>query len=122
MRMKIGTELPAGYDVTHVDLAQSASVLIAHALLPIFGDNIPEKAAKANVEGILTELAYLFDEGEIEIGGKTYRPRLAFVDEAEAVLPGVAELANLHEMVADPFDLTPEANITFEAPEFDDPE
>ena len=77
--------------------------------------------SKANVEGILTEFAYLFDEGEIEIGGKTYRPRLAFIDEAEAVLPGVAELVTLNEMVADPFDLAPEANITFEAPEFDDP-
>lgn len=122
MRMKIGTELPTDYEVTHEDLAQSAGALIAHALLPIFGDKIPEEMAKANVEGILTEFAYLFDEGEIEIGGKTYRPRLAFIDEAEVVLPGVAELVNLHEMVAEPFDIAPEANITFEAPEFEDPE
>lgn len=121
MRMKIGTELPAGYEVSHEDLAQSVGALIAQALLPIFGEKIPSDMAKTNVEGILTEVAYLFDEGEIEIGGKTYRPRLAFVDEADAVLPGAAELANLHEMVADPFDLPPEANITFEAPEFDDP-
>lgn len=114
MRMTIGTELPAGYAVSHEDLAQTAGALIAHALLPLFAENMPEAAAKANVEGILTELAYLFDEGEIEIGGKNFRPRLAFVDEAGAVLPGVAALANLHEMVADPFDIEPEANITFE--------
>ena len=120
MRMKIGTKLPTGYKVTHEDLAQSAGALIAHALLPIFGDKIREELAKANVEGILTEFAYLFDEGEIEIGGKTYRPRLAFIDESGAILPGVAELVNLHALVADPFDFAPEANITFEAPEFDD--
>lgn len=121
MRMTIGTELPAGYAVSHEDLAQTAGALIAHTLLPLFAENMPETAAKANVEALLTELAYLFDEGEIEIGGKNYRPRLAFVDEAGAVLPGVAELVNLHEMVADPFDIAPEANITFEAAEFDDP-
>ena len=120
MRMKIGAELPASYEVTHEDLAQSAGALIAHALLPIFQENLPEEIAKANVEGILTEIAYLFDEGEIELGGKTYRPRLAFIDDTEAVLPGVAGLVNLHEMIADPFDLEPEANITFEAPEFDE--
>ena len=121
MRMKVGTELPTGYEVTHEDLAQSAGALIAHALLPIFGENAPKDVAKANVEGILTEFAFLFDEGEIEIGGKTYRPRLAFIDESQTVLPGAAELENFHEMVTDPFDLPPEANITFEAPEFDDP-
>ena len=71
MRMKIGAELPAGYEVTHEDLAQSAGALIAHALLPIFQENLREEIAKANVEGILTEIAYLFDEGEIELGGKT---------------------------------------------------
>jgi hypothetical protein len=121
MRMTIGTELPAGYAVSHEDLAETAGALIAHTLLPLFAENMPEDAAKANVEALLTELAYLFDEGEIEIGGKNYRPRLAFIDEAGAVLPGVAELVNLHEMVADPFDIAPEANITFEAAEFDDP-
>ena len=121
MRMKIGTELPKGYEVTHEDLAESAGALIAHTLLPIFGDEMPEEVAKANIEGILTEFAYLLDEGEIEIGGKTYRPRLAFIDESDAILPGVAELVNLHELVAEPFEIAPEANITFEAPEFDDP-
>ncbi len=121
MRMKIGAELPTGYEVTHEELAQSVGALIAHALLPIFGEKIPSEMAKANVEGILTEFAYLFDEGEIELGGKTYRPRLAFVDESNKVLPGFAELENLHEMVTEPFDLPPEANISFEAPEFDDP-
>lgn len=121
MRMKIGTELPAGYTVSHEDLAQTAGALIAQALLPLFAENMPETTAKANVEAILTELAYLFDEGEIEIGGKNYWPRLAFVDETGAVLPGVAALNNLHEMVVDPFDIAPEADITFEAAEYDDP-
>ena len=120
MRMKIGTELPADYAVSHEDLAQTAGALIAHTLLPLFAENMPEDAAKANVEALLTELAYLFDEGGIEIGGKNYRPRLAFVDEAGAVLPGAVHLVNLHEMVVDPFDIAPEANITFEAAEFDD--
>ncbi len=121
MRMTIGTELPEGYAVSHEDLAQTAGALIAHTLLPLFAENMPEKVAKANVEALLTELAYLFDEGQIEIGGRNYLPRLAFVDETGAVLPGVAGLDNLHEMVADPFDIAPEANITFEAAEFEDP-
>ncbi len=120
MKMKIGTELPADYQVSHEDLAESTATLIAHALLPLFAENMTEELAKANVEGIVTELAYLFDEGEIRIGGKTYRPRLAFVDEAGSVLPGVAELVTLHQLAEDPFEIDPEAKITFEEPEFDD--
>ncbi|MDX8351326.1 hypothetical protein [Cognatiyoonia sp. IB215182] len=118
MKMTIGTELPADYEVTHEDLAESVAALIGQALLPLFAENMPEEAAKANVEGILTELAYLFDEGEITLGGKTYRPRIAFVDEAGNTLPGVAALNNFHDLVVDPFDIAPEANITFEQPEF----
>jgi hypothetical protein len=120
MKMKIGTALPADYTVSHEDLAESAVTLIAHALLPVFAEGMTEAVAKANVEGIVTELAYLFDEGEIELGGKTYRPKLAFVDEAGNVLPGVAALNTLNELAADPFDIAPEAAITFEEPEFDE--
>lgn len=117
MKMKIGTELPAGYVVNHDDLAESATALMAQALLPLFAENMSEEMAKANVEGIITELAYLFDEGEIEIGGRTYRPRLAFVDDQGNVLPGVADLVTLHTLAEDPFEIAPEAGITFEAPE-----
>lgn len=120
MKMTIGTELPADYEVNHEDLAQTAGSFIGHALLPLFIENMPEEAAKANVEAILIELAYQFDEGEIEIGGKTYRPRLAFVDDAGAILPGAAELNNLNMMVTDPFDIPEEANISFETDEFEE--
>lgn len=118
MKMKIGTPLPDAYVVRHEDLAETASTLIAHALLPLFAENMSEELAKANVEGIVTELAYLFDEGEIELGGKTFRPRLAFIDDTGALLPGAAELNTLHQLAEDPFEIAPEANITFEAPEF----
>lgn len=118
MRMKIGTELPADYVVSQEDLAETAATLIAHTLLPLFAENMSEEMAKANVEGIVTELAYLFDEGAIELGGKTFRPRLAFVDEAGNVLPGVAELVTMHELATEPFEIAPEAGITFEEPEF----
>ncbi|MEJ6402608.1 hypothetical protein [Yoonia sp. 2307UL14-13] len=120
MKMTIGTPLPPEYEVGHNDLAESVAALIAHALLPLFAENMSEDAAKANVQGILTELAYIFDEGEIVLGGKSYRPRLAFVDEAGQVLPGAAALNNLHEMVEDPFDITPEAQIRFEEDVFVD--
>ncbi len=120
MKMKIGTELPDDYVVSHEDLAESVATLMAQALLPLFAENMSEDLAQANVEGIVTELAYLFDEGEITIGGKTYRPRIAFVDETGAILPGAAELDTLHELVAEPFDIAPEAKITFEVPEFDE--
>lgn len=120
MKMRIGTELPADYVVSHEDLAESASALIAHALLPIFAENMSEDMAKANVEGIVTELAYLFDEGEIELGGKTFRPRLAFIDEAGQILPGAAELTTLHQLAEEPFEIDPDAGITFEQPEFAD--
>lgn len=120
MKMTIATPLPDDYVVSHEDLAETASALIAHALLPIFAENLPENMAKANVEGIVTELAYLFDDGEIELGGKTFRMRLAFADENGEILPGAAALNNLHELAEDPFEISPEAGITFEAPEFDD--
>lgn len=118
MKMKIGTPLPDDYVVSHEDLAETAATLIAHTLLPIFAENMSEDVAKANVEGIVTELAYLFDEGEIELGGKTFRPRLAFVDENDAILPGVAQLTTFHQLAQDPFEIAPEAGITFEEPEF----
>lgn len=118
MKMTVGTELPADYQVSHEDLAESAATLIAHALLPLFAENMPDELAKANVEGIVTELAYLFDEGEISLGGKTYRPRLAFVDDTGQVLPGVAALVNFHELAEQPFEIAPEAGITFEEPQF----
>lgn len=114
MKMKIGTELPADYVLAHEDLAESAATLIAQTLLPLFAENMSAEVAKANVEGIVTELAYLFDEGEITIGGKTYRPRIAFIDEAGVAVPGFAELDTLHALVDDPFDIAPEANIIFE--------
>ena len=118
MKMKIGAELPPEYQVSHEDLAESATTLIAHALLPLFAENMTEEMAKANVEGIVTELAYLFDEGEITLGGKTYRPRLAFVDDGGAVLPGVAELNTLHQLAEAPFEIEADAGITFEEVEF----
>lgn len=120
MKMKIGTDLPADYVVNHQDLSEAAVTLIAHALLPVFAESMTEDVAKANVQGIVTELAYLFDEGEIELGGRTYRPRLAFVDDTGATLPGVADMTRLHTLVDDLFDIGPEANISFEEPAFDD--
>ncbi|MEO1640270.1 MAG: hypothetical protein AAFU41_13605 [Pseudomonadota bacterium] len=117
MKMKIGAPLPQDYVVGHTDLAEAVTTLMAQALYPLFAENMPEEMAKANVEGIVTELAYLFDEGEIHLGGKVFRPRLAFIDEAGAVLPGVAELNTLHQLADDPFEIQPEAGITFEAPE-----
>ena len=120
MKMKIGAPLPDDYQVSHEDLAESATTLIAHALLPLFAENMGEDLAKANVAGIVTELAYLFDEGEISLAGKTYRPRLAFVDDTGAIVPGAAQLSTLHQLAEDPFEIAPEAGITFEAAEFED--
>lgn len=118
--MIIGAELPDGYAPTHDDLAAASATLIAHALLPLFIDNMPEEQAKANVEGIVTELAFLFDDGEIQMGGKTYRPRVAFVDDAGNTLPGIAELNTMHDLASEPFNLAPEAQISFEEPEYDE--
>lgn len=120
MKMIIGTDLPAGYTVSHEDLAQSAGTLIAHALLPLFAENMSDEAAKANVAGIVTELAYLFDEGEIALGGRIYRPRIAFVDDTNTVLPGAQNLDTLHALVDDPFDIPAEAKISFQEPEFEE--
>ncbi len=120
MKMKIRAPLPADYVASHEDLAEATTTLMAQTLLPLFAENMSEEVAKANVEGIVTELAYLFDEGEIEIGGKMFRPRLAFVDEAGATLPGVADLVTLHQLAEDPFEIDPEAKITFEQGDFDE--
>lgn len=120
MKMKIGAELPEGYAPSHDDLAAASATLIAHTLLPLFSENMSEDMAKANVQGIVTELAYLFDEGEIHMGGKVYRPRMAFINDAGEALPGAAELDTMNELADDPFDLAPEAKITFEAPDYED--
>lgn len=117
MKMKIATPLPADYTVQHEDLAESALVLMAHALLPLFAENMPEAAAKANVTALVTELGYLFDEGKIHLGGQVYRPRLAFVDEDGALLPGAAALTTLHALIDAPFDIAPETGISFEREE-----
>ncbi|WP_394177465.1 hypothetical protein [Yoonia maritima] len=120
MKMKIGTELPEGYVIGHEDLVEAATALVAHTLLPLFADNMSEEMAKANVEGIVTEIAYLFDEGSIEVGGKTYRPRLAFVDEEGTSIRGAAQLNTMHQMVDSVFDIAPEGMITFEEVEVEE--
>lgn len=120
MKMKIGADLPEGYAPSHDDLAAASATLIAHTLLPLFSENMSEDMAKANVQGIVTELAYLFDEGEIHMGGQVYRPRMAFINDAGEALPGAETLDNMNELADDPFDLAPEAKITFEAPEYDE--
>lgn len=118
MKMKIGAPLPADYQVSHEDLAESTATLIAHALLPLFAESMGEDLARVNVAGIVMELAYVFDEGEITLGGKTYRPRIAFVDENGSLLPGASSLTHLHQLAEDPFEIDPEAKITFEEAEF----
>lgn len=120
MKMIIGAELPEDYTPGHDDLAAASATLMAHALLPLFAENMSEDMAKANVQGIVTELAFLFDEGEIQMGGKSYRPRLAFVSDAGEVLPGVADLTNMNELSDAPFELAPEAQISFEEPDFEE--
>jgi len=86
--------------------------------LPLFAENMPSEMARANVEGIVTELSYLFDDGEIEIGGKSYHPRLAFVEANGTPVPGHADLNRLHQLADAPFDIDPEAGIRFETPEY----
>lgn len=120
MKMIVGAELPADYEPEHNDLASAAHILIAHSLLPMFADAMGDSLAKANVTGIVTELSFVFDEGEIEIGGKTYRPRLAFIDDAGNPLPGLADLDDLNGLIGEPFDIDPEAKISFEEEQFEE--
>ena len=120
MRMKIGAALPEGYEPDHGDLSAASATLIAHALHPLFAESLPDEAARANVQAVVTELAYLLDEGAIEMGGRTYRPRLAFVDDAGQVLPGAAQMTGFSEMVDAPFAIDPAARVTFEAPEYEE--
>ena len=47
MKMIIGAELPEGYAPSHNDLAAASATLMAHALLPLFIENMPEELAKA---------------------------------------------------------------------------
>lgn len=122
MKMNIGAELPEGVELGHNELAAATATLMAQALLPLFAERMKDDIARANVEGIVMELAYMFDDGEITVGNKTYRPRLAFVDEAGTVLPGLSELDHLHEFADAPFDIDPEAKITFEQVAFEDDE
>jgi len=122
VKMNIGADLPEGIELGHNELAAASASLMAHVLLPLFAERMSEDIARANVEGIVLELAYMFDDGEITVGDKSYRPRLAFIDEAGNVLPGVAELDRFHEYADAPLDIDPEAKITFEEVEFDEDE
>ena len=54
------------------------------------------------------------------MGGKIYRPRLAFVDDARNTLPGIAELTTMHDLALEPFNLAPEAKTTLEDPDFNE--
>lgn len=116
MKMTIGAELPEDFEVGHRELAAASASLMAQVLLPLFAERMPADIARANVEGIVMELAYMFDDGEITIGGKTFRPRLSFIDQDGNTLPGSGELDHLHELADAPFDIDPEARITFEEP------
>jgi hypothetical protein len=120
MKMTIGADLPPDYVPAQEDLASAAASLIAHALLPLFAENMPEKIARANAQAVTLELSYLLDEGEIRMGGRTYRPRLAFVDDSGAPSDGFAGFAHMAEAASAPFDIDPDARVTFETPEFEE--
>lgn len=120
MKMTVGAPLPEGYEPGHDDLASAVVNLIGQALLPLFAENMGEEAAQANVQGIVTELAYVFDEGEIVLGGKTYRPRIAFLDENGQALPGFEALVTLNENAEDAFVIPKEAQVSFEFAEYDE--
>ena len=120
MKMSIGADLPPDYVPAQEDLASAAASLIAHAMLPLFAENMPDHIARANAQAVTLELSYLFDEGEIRVGGRTYRPRLAFVDDSGAPSDGFARFHNMADAASDPFDIDPEARVTFEIPDFED--
>ena len=120
MKLKIQTELPDGYTPSHGDLAEAAATMMAKALLPLFTENLPEDAARANVQGIVSELAYMFDAGSIELGGRSYRPRIAFADDSGALLPGVIEFAGFEDAAEDALDAETEAHVSFEVDEAED--
>ena len=120
MKMTIGADLPPDYVPGQADLASAAASLIAHTLYPLFAENMPEAAALANAQAVTQELSFLLDEAEICMGGKTYRPRLAFVDETGATTDGFQSFTGMEDAASDPFDIDPAAQVTFEAPAFAD--
>ncbi|MBD8871829.1 hypothetical protein [Rhodanobacter sp. DHB23] len=45
--------------------------------------HIPDEVAKSVCGEFSFDLSMLFDQGEIECGGRTYRPFIAFTDDAD---------------------------------------
>lgn len=67
------------------------------------------------VESAVFDLAMLFDEGTFKVGGKVYKPRVAFMAEDGSLLDGAAEFGHLHEYATvfeDDLEATEDFSIT----------
>lgn len=92
--MKISMTLDPNYELNHEMLMSFAPTLLALSLLQK-GDD--KEQAEEDAEGLAYEVAKVFDHSAVELNGKTFRPKICWVDEAGKILPGAANYDDLHD-------------------------
>lgn len=94
--MRLELTMPTEPD--HEHLAMLFNYVIAAQLRSSLNySGIPESEVWKIVDPLVFDIAMLFDDGVIQVNGKNYKMRLAFVDEKGNLLPDAAEFSHLHE-------------------------
>ena len=90
-------------------------VMSKHLFAQLKRSGFDETKAWNVTSAFLWDHAMMFDQhGEFVVNGKTYRPRIAFVDEQGELLPGAAEFDFLHEYAVHEVEELEGDDFTFE--------
>ncbi|SDX38148.1 hypothetical protein [Litoreibacter albidus] len=108
--MKISMTLGTDVELDHEMLMTFAPTLLALNLLQKTGD---KEQDEEDAEALTHDVSRVFDRCAVELNGKTFRPKICWVDESGQILSGAEDyvdlqdgaygsLEDLHEVKIDP--------------------
>lgn len=92
--MKISMKLDNDAVLDHEMLMSFAPTLMA---LSVVKKSKDKDQAEEDAEGIVHDISKVFDHAAVELNGKTFRPRICWVDDNGKVLDGAADYEDLHD-------------------------
>jgi hypothetical protein len=92
--MKISMTLNPDDELDHEMLMTFAPTLLALNLLQKTDD---KEQDEEDAEALTHDLSRVFDHSAVELNGKTFRPKICWVDEAGKILPGAKDYADLQD-------------------------
>lgn len=97
MKLIVKTDDELEQDGAHEELALLYNLAIAKIVEATAPKSLSKEELTALRDNLVWEIAMFADQGEIVVNGQSFKPRIAFADENDALLPGAAEFDYLHE-------------------------